>query len=163
MTIFKKNQLFSTPTTERPVGDELMEDLKKSMVFLEEVIEQRLKDYKNGRPNANLQLSKAPTYKEHTIWGDFCLEHVPTIESLIVLLLALAPQVIPDFLDRLVKKYFPAGGKFPLFGGVTGKNHRGILPTGETALFILAGQNICLLYTSPSPRDATLSRMPSSA
>ena len=27
----------------------------------------------------------------------------------------------------------------------------------------LAGHNICLLYTSPSPRDATLSRMPSSA
>ena len=26
-----------------------------------------------------------------------------------------------------------------------------------------AGFNICLLYTSPSPRDATLSRMPSSA
>ena len=25
------------------------------------------------------------------------------------------------------------------------------------------GRNICLLYTSPSPRDATLSRMPSSA
>ena len=25
------------------------------------------------------------------------------------------------------------------------------------------GDNICLLYTSPSPRDATLSRMPSSA
>ena len=24
-------------------------------------------------------------------------------------------------------------------------------------------KNICLLYTSPSPRDATLSRMPSSA
>ena len=26
-----------------------------------------------------------------------------------------------------------------------------------------AAPNICLLYTSPSPRDATLSRMPSSA
>ena len=25
------------------------------------------------------------------------------------------------------------------------------------------GSKICLLYTSPSPRDATLSRMPSSA
>ena len=25
------------------------------------------------------------------------------------------------------------------------------------------GVNVCLLYTSPSPRDATLSRMPSSA
>ena len=27
----------------------------------------------------------------------------------------------------------------------------------------LAKSNVCLLYTSPSPRDATLSRMPSSA
>ena len=27
----------------------------------------------------------------------------------------------------------------------------------------IAYANICLLYTSPSPRDATLSRMPSSA
>ena len=27
----------------------------------------------------------------------------------------------------------------------------------------LPKSNICLLYTSPSPRDATLSRMPSSA
>ena len=28
---------------------------------------------------------------------------------------------------------------------------------------LVAGDNFCLLYTSPSPRDATLSRMPSSA
>ena len=28
---------------------------------------------------------------------------------------------------------------------------------------IYTGENCCLLYTSPSPRDATLSRMPSSA
>ena len=28
---------------------------------------------------------------------------------------------------------------------------------------LVAGSIVCLLYTSPSPRDATLSRMPSSA
>ena len=28
---------------------------------------------------------------------------------------------------------------------------------------VLAAAKVCLLYTSPSPRDATLSRMPSSA
>ena len=47
-----------------------------------------------------------------------------------------------------------------------------IPPTSGTALIgghdifqdsIIAKQKICLLYTSPSPRDATLSRMPSSA
>ena len=30
-------------------------------------------------------------------------------------------------------------------------------------LVVLVNPKICLLYTSPSPRDATLSRMPSSA
>ena len=30
-------------------------------------------------------------------------------------------------------------------------------------LAVLEGHDACLLYTSPSPRDATLSRMPSSA
>ena len=39
---------------------------------------------------------------------------------------------------------------------VSTKPNRNHLVTGQTAI-------ICLLYTSPSPRDATLSRMPSSA
>ena len=34
---------------------------------------------------------------------------------------------------------------------------------GVTRFAIADGVGICLLYTSPSPRDATLSRMPSSA
>ena len=34
---------------------------------------------------------------------------------------------------------------------------------GKRIALIACGSNICLLYTSPSPRDATLSRMPSSA
>ena len=34
---------------------------------------------------------------------------------------------------------------------------------GEVVDFSSPGANACLLYTSPSPRDATLSRMPSSA
>ena len=40
-----------------------------------------------------------------------------------------------------------------------------ILPTGSYAMHMLGltTQIPCLLYTSPSPRDATLSRMPSSA
>ena len=37
----------------------------------------------------------------------------------------------------------------------------GLISAGLVTLFRLAYD--CLLYTSPSPRDATLSRMPSSA
>ena len=39
------------------------------------------------------------------------------------------------------------------------------LTNGHTVASYIPGEghNLCLLYTSPSPRDATLSRMPSSA
>ena len=39
----------------------------------------------------------------------------------------------------------------------------GKLAKVDRELFSTALKVICLLYTSPSPRDATLSRMPSSA
>ena len=35
--------------------------------------------------------------------------------------------------------------------------------THDNRWLVVVGGRICLLYTSPSPRDATLSRMPSSA
>ena len=35
--------------------------------------------------------------------------------------------------------------------------------TDKGSFYVSAVSNDCLLYTSPSPRDATLSRMPSSA
>ena len=38
-----------------------------------------------------------------------------------------------------------------------------ISAVGMFIAIIVTAINICLLYTSPSPRDATLSRMPSSA
>ena len=39
-----------------------------------------------------------------------------------------------------------------------------VFPVGAVAMALLAAtRGFCLLYTSPSPRDATLSRMPSSA
>ena len=42
--------------------------------------------------------------------------------------------------------------------------HQGaISSTTETDVNKIHKYNVCLLYTSPSPRDATLSRMPSSA
>ena len=40
--------------------------------------------------------------------------------------------------------------------------HAGLDNHNSTTVF-RGGDNGCLLYTSPSPRDATLSRMPSSA
>ena len=66
-------------------------------------------------------------------------KYSPSDEELIILLLALAPHFDPTLLHELTQKYLPDGGEFPAFGGVKGHHHRGILPTGETALFLLGG------------------------
>ncbi|OWY19638.1 ATP-binding protein [Sphingobacteriales bacterium UPWRP_1] len=60
-------------------------------------------------------------------------------EEQILLLLALIPHIHPDFFTPIIQELLPEGGDLPFLGGVRGKNHRGILPTGETALLVLAG------------------------
>ncbi len=59
-----------------------------------------------------------------------------------LMLLALLPQVQPDFLQAAILEAFPSGGDLPLLGGIKGQNHRGLLPTGETALALLAGEDV---------------------
>jgi len=71
----------------------------------------------------------------------FCIENRISGDELIVLFLALVPHFVPDFFSKVIGEYLPNGGDFPEFGGVKGKNHRGILPTGETVLYVLAGKN----------------------
>jgi hypothetical protein len=68
--------------------------------------------------------------------------HHPTYEEFVLLMLAIIPHVQPNFYNQIIAEHLPEGGDFPEFGGVKASNHRGILPTGETALFILAGDNL---------------------
>lgn len=67
------------------------------------------------------------------------LPELQNIEECIILLSAIAPHLHPGFFENIIHEAFPNGGDFPEFGGVKGTNHRGMLPTGETAQFILAG------------------------
>ena len=68
--------------------------------------------------------------------------HAPTYEDLLVLVLALAPHVDPQFLDSVVAEACPEGGELAILGGARGVNHRGVLPTAETALFLLGGGDL---------------------
>ena len=66
-------------------------------------------------------------------------QHALTTEETIILLLALAPFLKPELITETVAHEFPRGGELPEMGGIKGSNHRGILPTGETVLFLLGG------------------------
>lgn len=64
------------------------------------------------------------------------------VEETTILMLTLVPYIQPSFFDELIKEAMPQGGDFPEFGGVRGTNHRGMLPTGETAQYVLAGNDM---------------------
>src|SRR6266404_6565475 len=86
---------------------------------------------------------EALTYYDDDSWlARFIQQHKPSSEEFTVLMLALAPHLRPGFLSTLIAAHLPDGGDFPEFGGVKGTSHRGVLPTGETAQFVLAGDDL---------------------
>lgn len=81
-------------------------------------------------------------YNEDSGLAKFITTHEPSFEEFTIFLLALAPHLKPDFFSRIIAEHLPEGGEFPEFGGVKAANHRGVLPTGETAQFVLAGDDL---------------------
>lgn len=74
--------------------------------------------------------------------SEFIIENNLTETDILLLVLALIPHIKPDFLSSIIAEYLPNGGELPEFGGIKTKNHRGILPTGETAQFLIAGNDL---------------------
>jgi AAA+ superfamily predicted ATPase len=107
--------------------------------FLNNVVKHRLDLEING---ASSQLEPFNFDAEESELSDFVMKNKLSGHELVVLFLALIPHVLPDFLGKLINDFLPNGGDYPDFGGVKGKNHRGMIPTGETVLFILAGNDI---------------------
>lgn len=60
----------------------------------------------------------------------------------LVLILALIPHIKPSLLDLLHMKNELYDMPFTEFGGIRNEKHKGYLPTGETAIFLLAGNNL---------------------
>jgi AAA+ superfamily predicted ATPase len=114
--------------------------ISEALIFLRSVINARLEAELKGN------LTEVPVMRIKKTGKSglekFIQENNLTEPETIVLLLALVPHLDPGFIGSVVKEYLPNGGDFPEFGGVKGKNHRGILPTGETVLFVLAGRDV---------------------
>lgn len=90
----------------------------------------------------DFELCPLNLYKDNSWLVQFIASKDPGFEELAILLLVITPHLHPHFFNKLIAEYLPEGGDFPEFGGVKGTNHRGLLPTGETAQFILAGDDL---------------------
>ncbi len=82
--------------------------------------------------------------ESYSFEGSFAeaLQRKTSHEESVILMLALAPHILPHFLDETIKAVFPEGGEIPQLGGSRSSSYRGFLPTGETVQYILAGEDI---------------------
>jgi hypothetical protein len=112
-------------------------NLQLALDWLRTIISHRL-----NKKTDDFTISSLKFYNEDFGLAEFIATHNPDYEELVLLLLALAPSLQPNFFAQLMAEYLPEGGDFPEFGGVKASNHRGILPTGETTQFILAGDDL---------------------
>lgn len=116
------------------------EILNRALQQLEEAVKRRL-----SHPRSAGERPEKVSFRlknDGSSFAAFIEKHKPDFREYMTLLLALAPHLRPDFFNRIIAEAFPEGGDFPEFGGVKGNNHRGILPTGETVLFVLAGNDL---------------------
>ncbi len=117
--------------------------LKTSLHHLQRLIRQQMKSFFAKSSNGTVR--NLPSIAEFTDEEDPILQnfqsqgHQLNTEEYFLLLIALAPHIDPVLFDQAIQEGLPKAGDFPQIGGARGKNFRGFLPTGETALFLLAG------------------------
>jgi hypothetical protein len=118
------------------------QNIISSLNFLREIITQRLNIFFQKKNAKEFSFPKPVLHKDASLLNQFFLQKEITVEEYTILLLALFPHIQPDLLDSIVQQFITHGGDFPEIGGIKSGNSRSTLPTGETAVFILAGNDL---------------------
>lgn len=119
--------------------------LEQELTWLSELIAARLDRYFNKARAGSLQDVKPPDLSaDKSNYARFVNEHELSFAERMVLILTLCPHVRPEILDGFFARNSTYDKPFTEFGGYLGKSHKGMLPTGETALFLFGGTDIKL-------------------
>ncbi len=116
--------------------------IESSLQELRKIISQRLTAYlEQGSFNLEEWFRQKNGHVQIEASIKAAVPQLNRMDEWIILIMSLAPHIQPDFFQAVIGEFLPQGGDFPDFGGVKGSNHRGILPTGETAQFVIAGND----------------------
>lgn len=104
------------------------------------LIKARLESYFNDKTYDILEWND-----NYNFAADLVIKELPFVANMqewVVLMLALMPHIQPGFYEGIITEHLSTGGDFAEFGGAKATNHRGMLPTGETAQFLIAANDI---------------------
>lgn len=108
--------------------------INNDLNWLVNVLETRLKA--SAKSN---KLPVPPKVEGNTHYAAFLASKQLTAPDRLLLILSLSSVLDPSLLEEKIKPLLPKDGDYPQLGGTKTTNHRGFLPTGETALFLLGG------------------------
>ena len=122
------------------------ESLKNEIDWCREVIDLRFEQYfcadNDERKMLDIQQCTPPELTPKSPYGKIVTEMQLGFDERLVLTLALLPHLCPQALDSFFLNNKLLGRPYTEFGGWHGKSHSGFLPTCETALFLLAGNDL---------------------
>lgn len=118
------------------------QSLEQELKWFERMVNSRL-DHYFKKPGAELWNVSAPGLDDHeSMYASFVRYYKLSAAERLVLVLALLPHIRPQMLDVFFRKREGSERGTTEFGGLKGQTHGGFLPTGETALFVLAGDSL---------------------
>lgn len=118
--------------------------IEQELKWFEEVLNTRLKTYFNHDcPYADIDEVPVPDACRFSgDYSDFIRTNQLLPAERICLMVAFIPLLKPQLFDLFNITNANTGQRFTEFGCVRGMQHNGLIPTFETLLFILAGDNI---------------------
>ncbi|MGA7215327.1 MAG: ATP-binding protein [Terrimicrobiaceae bacterium] len=128
--------------------EENARDLERELAWFAEVLDARLNLYfgKKSAVGSVFEIAPPVLGGSNSHYARFVRHYELSFCERIVVLLALIPLIRPQLLDVLWSKNEATERGFTEFGGVHGATHGGFIPTGETAAFILAGDDLATRF-----------------
>ena len=111
--------------------------------WFESLLAQRIHHYFELDNDFDIHNTPAPDLRKgKSSYAQFINQNNLGIAERITLLLALMPHIRPGALDTFFIRNINIDRNYSEFGGWEGKSHSGFLPTVETLVFILSGNDI---------------------
>ncbi len=119
------------------------EIIERELNWFKSVLDKRIHDYFNQDSAEDPEEVPVPVFNEANTWYAQFIQHGGfSPDERIILMLALAPEIRPQVLDIFFARNQMFDRGFTEFGGIQGQRHGGFIPTIQTALFILAGDDM---------------------
>lgn len=122
--------------------------LEKEMGWLQSLIYKRVHSNASRNSGSNpysVYDLKAPAFDETpTAYSDFVKKHNLSFDERVLLILALLPHLDASLLTSYISERYELDLRYKSLIGMSGVNFKGLLPTGLTFFYIMAGNDLKL-------------------